>query len=153
MQTMCKCFHMQALHGGPINIYATDVVFLVSSLIFLTAWPCWSALFCWKVEKGWLMMCSALLPHMPALFTAWKTQAARHKMSLLTDMVARLSNNDLIFFFFFFFYKLWVVAQLVQHQTGAPLMQVQSPCAARFFSPSHLSAQTLISVSVHPCVQ
>ena len=35
------------------------------------------------------------------------------------------------------------VAQLVEHKTGTPLMQVWFPSAARDFSPSHLSVQTL----------
>ena len=42
------------------------------------------------------------------------------------------------------------VAQLVEHQTGTLPTQVQFPGAARDFSPSQLSVQTLLRVSVHP---
>ena len=45
------------------------------------------------------------------------------------------------------------VAQLVERRTGMPLSKVQFPGAARDFSPSQLSVQTLLRVSVHPCEQ
>ena len=47
-------------------------------------------------------------------------------------------------------YRAGDVAQLVERQTGTPLTQVQVLDAARdFFSPSQLSAQALLRVSVH----
>ena len=45
------------------------------------------------------------------------------------------------------------VAQLVERRTGTPLTPVRFPGAARDFSPSQLSVQTLLRVSVHPRVQ
>ena len=47
----------------------------------------------------------------------------------------------------------WDVSQLVQHQTGTPLMQVQFHGAARNFSPSQLSVQTLFWSLYSPCVK
>ena len=45
------------------------------------------------------------------------------------------------------------VAQLVERRTGTPLRQVRFLGAARDISPSQLSEQSLLRVSVHPRVQ
>ena len=42
---------------------------------------------------------------------------------------------------------------MVEHWFVTPLMQVQFPSAARDFSQSQISVQTLLPVSVHPRVQ
>ena len=48
----------------------------------------------------------------------------------------------------------WGCSSLVEYWAVTPLMQVRFPGLARDFSPqSQLSVQTLLRVSVHPCVQ
>ena len=44
-------------------------------------------------------------------------------------------------------------AQLIEHWTSTLLTQVRFPGVTRDFSPSQLSVQTLLRVSVHSCMQ